>query len=173
MISFAHTNFKFLFRESLLISTRLVQIFLKWDQQHPDLTCVPPFPFLLGCSFIPPADPPPGAPIESGIIIWFDDSLFIPILTISINASLTYTPSLADVSKYCMSLFSLHQASAFYLDTFLSFSLSTLFPIRTKGKVLGSSGPAFSIKPSFHLSSASKLAGLVKSKQSAQQSAPL
>ena len=59
------------------------------------------------------------------------------------------------------------------LSSMLPIMLSTLLPIRTKGNVFGSSGPAFSIKPSFHLSKASKLAGLVKSKQRAQQSAPL
>ena len=89
------------------------------------------------------------------------------------NASLTATPSLAEVSKYNMSLFSLHQAWALADCTFLSDSLSTLFPISTNGNDLGSSGPAFYIKPSFHLSKASKLAGFVRSKHSAQQSAPL
>ena len=91
----------------------------------------------------------------------------------STNASFTLTPSLAEVSKYSISLFSLHQAYALAAATFLSLSLSTLFPINTNGKDFGSSGPAFSMKPSFHLSSASKLAGLVRSKHNAQQSAPL
>ena len=41
---------------------------------------------------------PPGPPIESGIIIELLVSRFIPILTISTNASFTLTPSLAEVS---------------------------------------------------------------------------
>ena len=126
---------------------------------------------LLGLSFIPPI--PPAPPIESGMTIYAYDSRLIPILTISMNASFTATPSFADVSKYSISLFSLHQAWAFADCTFLSDSLSTLFPISTKGNDFGSSGPAFCMNPSFHLSRASKLAGFVRSKQRAQQSAPL
>mgnify|MGYP006085679219 FL=1 len=138
-------------------------------QQHPFcFTLVPPL-LLPACNLMPP---PPAPPIESGIIIWLFCSLAIPFLTIPMNASETCTPSLADVSKYAMSLFSLHQALAFSALIFLSDSLSTLLPIRTNGNDFGSSGPAFSMNPSFHLSRASKLAAFVKSKQSAQQSAP-
>ena len=86
---------------------------------------------------------PPAPPIESGITIYAYDSRLIPIFTISMNASLTATPSLADVSKYNISLFSLHQAWALADCTFLSDSLSTLLPISTNGNDFGSSGPAF------------------------------
>ena len=152
------------------VLSALYQLYCTIYQQQDPLTLVFPYLFpLLLWSLIPPEAPP----IVSGINIQLLDSLWIPLRTISTNASLTATPSLAEVSKYGMSLFSLHQACAFSFETFRSLSLSTLLPISTNGNDLGSSGWALSTNPSFHLFKASKEAGLVKSKVRAQQSAPL
>jgi len=88
-------------------------------------------------------------------------------------ASNTFVPSSAEVSKYGKTKLSLAHLFATSYSIYLSEVLSTLLPMRIKGKFFGSVISAYFTNLSFHLSRAWKVSFLVKSKHKAQQSPSL
>jgi len=99
--------------------------------------------------------------------------LFSPSLAIFSNILHTHVPSFAELSKYVISPLDLHHYNALFAFTFLSDSLSTLFPTNTKGKEFGSLGPAYKRNSSFHFVILSNDLELVISNTRAQHSEPL
>ena len=116
---------------------------------------------------------PPIPPIVSGMAISSSFYYSRALFTIFKNASSTETFSIALVSKYGIFPLAAHQASAYSFDTYLSSSLSHLFPINTNGNFSGSAGPVCSRKPFFQVVALSNVAFRVISNVIAQQSAPL